>query len=122
MKTTSAILLTITVGLLLSVWCAASGQGRSSKDDNPEEVDLTAKIRRFAPTEITANVKQLSRNDRVALQKLIEAAKLLDPLFQEQVWSGNAALKLNLEASSSAVGLLRLHYFNINAGPWSSLD
>ena len=50
---------------------------------------LTAKIRRFAPTTLTANTATLSPGDRKALAKIIEAAKLLDPLFLRQVWSGN---------------------------------
>jgi hypothetical protein len=87
-----------------------------------EAADLTAKIRRFAPTVITADTTRLSRNDREALQKVIQAAQLLDPLFLVQVWSGNPALKRKLEADKSPLGLLRLHYFKINAGPWSRLD
>ncbi|MBL8204365.1 MAG: hypothetical protein JNM09_09050 [Blastocatellia bacterium] len=83
---------------------------------------LDAKIRRFAPTEITADISQLSEGDRKALTKLIEAAKLLDPLFLRQVWSGNDALLKKLEADTSPEGKAKLHYFRINVGPWSRLD
>ena len=83
---------------------------------------LDAKIRRFAPTEITADVSHLSEGDRKALDKIIEAAKLLDPLFLRQVWSGNAALLKKLEADTSPEGKAKLHYFRINVGPWSRLD
>jgi hypothetical protein len=83
---------------------------------------LEAKIRRFAPTEITADVSRLSDGDRKALAKIIEAAKLLDPLFLRQVWSGNEALRNKLAADSTAEGKAKLHYFRINAGPWSRLD
>ncbi len=84
--------------------------------------ELAKKIARFAPTVLTANTASLSPGDRKALQKIIEAAKLLDPLFLRQVWSGNAALQTKLEADKSAVGRQRLHYFLINDGPWSRLD
>lgn len=80
---------------------------------------LAAKIRQFAPTEITADTSQLSEGDRKTLEKLIEAAKLLDPLFLRQVWSGNEALLKKLQADSSPEGRERLHYFMINKGPWS---
>lgn len=80
---------------------------------------LAAKISRFAPTELTADTSHLSENDRKAVDKLIEAAKLLDPLFLRQVWSGNETLMKKLEADSSAEGRERLHYFMINKGPWS---
>jgi hypothetical protein len=83
---------------------------------------LDAKIRRFAPTTLTADTSRLSAGDRRALVRIIEAAKLLDPLYLKQVWSGNPALKRRLEADKSASGWARLHYFRLNVGPWSRLD
>jgi hypothetical protein len=88
-------------------------------DDLPT---LRAKIRRFAPTVITADASRLSPADRRALAKVIEAARLFDPLFLRQVWSGNAALKRRLEADRTPLGRARLHYFLLNDGPWSQLD
>ncbi|HEX8492422.1 MAG TPA: hypothetical protein VF658_06240 [Pyrinomonadaceae bacterium] len=83
---------------------------------------LAAKIRRFAPTTITAGTSSLSPGDRKALAKIIEAARLFDPLFLRQVWSGNAALEQKLMADKTPQGRERLHYFRINTGPWSRLD
>jgi len=83
---------------------------------------LPAKIRRFSPTVLTANTKRLSPNDRKALQKIIAAAKLLDPLFLRQVWAGNDELYRKLELDHTPVGRMLLHYFLINDGPWSRLD
>ncbi|MEO7538504.1 MAG: hypothetical protein ABIV21_00610 [Pyrinomonadaceae bacterium] len=87
-----------------------------------EEKDLRDKIARFAPTVVTADLSTLSANDRKALDKIIAAARLFDPLYIRQVWTGNEALRLRLEADTSPLGKLRLHYFNINKGPWSQLD
>jgi len=84
--------------------------------------DLAKKIARFAPTTLTANLSKLSAGDAQALAKIIAAAKLLDPLFLRQVWSGNDALNATLEADKTEVGRQRLHYFLINDGPWSRLD
>ena len=84
--------------------------------------DLAQKIARFAPTDLTADTARLSAKDRQALTKIIEAAKLLDPLFLRQVWSGNAALEAKLKSDNAAVGRQRLHYFYINDGPWSRID
>jgi hypothetical protein len=84
--------------------------------------ELNAKIRRFAPTVVTADTSRLSAGDRRALAKIIEAARLLDPLFLRQVWSGNVALKRKLEADGTPLGRARLHYFMLNDGPWSQLD
>jgi hypothetical protein len=83
---------------------------------------LDAKIRRFAPTTLTADTSHLSAGDRRALARIIQAAKLMDPIYLRQVWSGNPALLKRLEADKSATGRARLHYFRINVGPWSRLD
>ncbi len=82
-------------------------------------VALYAKQRRFAPTVLTADTSGLSANDRKALQKIIAAAKYMDPLFRRQVWSGNEALLAELELRKDPVWT---HYFIINSGPWSRLD
>lgn len=84
--------------------------------------ELAKKIARFAPTTLTADISKLSAKDRQALEKIIAAAKLLDPLFLRQVWSGNAALEQKLIADKSPAGRQRLHYFYVNDGPWSRLD
>lgn len=84
--------------------------------------ELARKIARFAPTTLTADVSKLSPGDRKALSKIIEAAKLLDPVFLIQVWSGNEDLEGRLVSDQSAVGRQRARYFAINNGPWSRLD
>ncbi len=83
---------------------------------------LARKIRRFAPTMLTADTSRLALNDRKALQKIIAGAKFLDPLYMRQVWNGNEALLKKLQADNSPLGHERLHYFLINKGPWSQLD
>jgi hypothetical protein len=90
--------------------------------NSPAETSLAAKINRFAPTEVTADVSHLSDGDRKALDDLIQAAKLMDSIFYRQVWSGNDALRQKLEADQSPLGRESLHYFIINKGPWSRLD
>lgn len=117
---------TLKVCALLTALCVllptlAVGQ---KKDGAPsgELAELNAKIRRFAPTVVTADTSQLSAGDRRALAKIIEAARLFDPLFLRQVWSGTVALQRKLEADKTPLGRARLHYFNINDGPWSQLD
>ena len=94
----------------------------AQNNKSAEDPELAKKIARFAPTYLTADVKKLTPGDRQALKKIIDAAKLLDPLFLRQVWNGNAALEKKLLADKSAAGQQRLHYFYINDGPWSRLD
>jgi hypothetical protein len=84
--------------------------------------DLGAKIARFAPTDITADLSGLPTNERQALTHMIKAAQVMDALFLEQVWAGNEALLVELLRDDSETGRERLHYFLINKGPWSRLD
>jgi hypothetical protein len=83
---------------------------------------LDAKIKRFTPTPVAGELSHLSPGDRLALVKLSEAAQVIDRIYTRQVWSGNQALRLKLEADRTAEGLERLHYYNINRSPWSNLD
>jgi hypothetical protein len=99
-----------------------SGMQRRGSKGPAGDAALAKKISRFAPTALTADISRLSAADRKALKKIIEAAKLLDPLFLRQVWSGNDELHKKLEADQSVIGRQRLHYFLINDGPWSRLD
>ncbi|HEY7786845.1 MAG TPA: hypothetical protein VIB00_19095 [Pyrinomonadaceae bacterium] len=109
--------LILLVSLALSMFAQQERKQPMTADN-----DLQKKIARFSPTVLTADTSHLSAGDRAALQKIIAAAKLLDPLFLRQVWSGNEALKRKLEADKSSAGRLQLHYFLINDGPWSRLD
>src|SRR3989440_10365136 len=95
---------------------------RAAQSGSAEAGSLNKKIRRFAPTVMTANTARLSPNDRRALQKIIAAAKLYDALYLRQIWSGNEVLLRKLQADRTSLGRLRLHYFMINKGPWSQLD
>ena len=98
---------------------ASSSTAQQPSGGDPE---LARKIARFSPTTLTADVSKLTPKDRQALDKIIAAAKLLDPLFLRQVWSGNEALEKKLQADKTPGGRQRLHYFYINDGPWSRLD
>ncbi|HZI61260.1 MAG TPA: hypothetical protein VFD62_11125 [Pyrinomonadaceae bacterium] len=108
------MLLKFTACLAVTVMLISTAQ-----NGDPE---LARKIARFSPTTLTADTSKLTPKDRQALDKIIAAAKLLDPLFLRQVWSGNEALEKKLQADKSGAGRLRLHYFYINDGPWSRLD
>lgn len=109
------IALTLTVALMTTL----TAQDRKPGGGDPE---LAKKIARFSPTTLTADISKMPPKDRQALEKIIAAAKLLDPLFLRQVWSGNAALEQKLLADKTPAGRQRLHYFYINDGPWSRLD
>jgi hypothetical protein len=88
----------------------------------PDLARLQAMTARFAPVAIGADVSRLPAHEREALARLIEAARLMDPLFLRQVWAGNEAILMQLVGDSTPLGRARLHEFMIDKGPWSRLD
>jgi Peptidase family M49 len=95
---------------------------RPAEAPAPAGSALDTKIRRFAPVEISANTASLPQNERDALAKLVDAARLMDGLFLEQVWAGNLSLLTALAGDRTPEGAAELHYFLINKGPWSRID
>jgi hypothetical protein len=83
---------------------------------------LTTMAKRFAPIDLTADTSKLSSGDRVAIGKLIEAAKIVDTLQLRQRWSGNEALWAALQKDQTPLGKARRDYFWLNKGPWSIID
>jgi hypothetical protein len=95
-----------------------SAQGTTT----PGSDQLKTMTARFAPVDLSADVSKLPANERQALARLVEAAKVMDTLYLRQVWAGNETMLLNLLQDTSDLGRARLHYFLLNKGPWSRLD
>ena len=109
------ILMSFAVGSALAAGVAAQVRV-------PDAAQLTSMAARFAPVDLTADVSPLPANERQALAKLVQAARVMDALFLRQVWAGNETMLLDLGRDQSQLGRARLHYFLINKGPWSRLD
>ncbi len=88
----------------------------------PNVAELKAMAARFAKTPLRVDTSKLDAGDEKALPKLIEAARILNWIYMDQLWSGNRALYAKLQQDHSALGQARLHYFWLNKGPWSDLD
>jgi len=96
----------------------------------PTLAELQKMTARFAPAEIGADVSALPKNEREALARMVDAARIMDALFLRQVWAGNDAMLQELAQQAarpvgpraSRTAAARLHYFLINKGPWDRLD
>jgi hypothetical protein len=88
----------------------------------PNLAELQAMAARFARTPLRVDISKLDAGDRQALPKLIEAARILNWIYMDQLWSGDRALYAKLQPDGSPLGKARLHYFWLNKGPWSDLD
>ncbi len=80
---------------------------------------LDKKIAQFAKTELKYDESLLDERQQVVVDKLYEAAVLMDELFEDQVYSKNAEIRKELEAKGDAK---TLEYFNIMVGPFDRLD
>ncbi|MFI5183493.1 MAG: hypothetical protein ACHQNV_03775 [Vicinamibacteria bacterium] len=87
--------------------------------DLPRLQKMTA---RFAPVEIGADTSKLPENERRTLAKVVEAARLMDPLFLRQSSAANEARLVELVRDETPMGKARLHYFLVNQGPWDRLE
>jgi len=110
-----------------AVVAAPACRSRQAEQTEARQVDpmveqLQSMTARFAPVDLTADISKLPQNERQALAKLVDAARVFDALFLRQVWAGNEPMLLALLGDSSELGRARLHYFLINKGPWSRLD
>jgi hypothetical protein len=88
----------------------------------PDLAELQRMTARFVPVDINVDASKLPPNERLALSKMIAASKLLDALFLQQSSPMNVTWLRELTRDESPLGRARLHYFRLNAGPWSSLD
>jgi hypothetical protein len=88
----------------------------------PGEAELRAMTARFAPVTVKVDTSALPANEKLALAKMVEAAKIFDAVFYRQVAPLNETYLAQLAADTSALGQARLHFFSINKGPWSRLD
>lgn len=88
----------------------------------PSAEELRRRAARFAPVTLTASLAHLPESERRALAAIVEAARLLEPIFERQVYSGNPALAAALAADTSELGAARRAYFAIMRGPWDRLD
>jgi hypothetical protein len=80
------------------------------------------KIAKFAPTEIKYDESLLNERQVLALEKLVSAAKVMDELFLQQVYSKNSEIKSIFASSQNEADKVRLKLFDIMFGPFDRLD
>ena len=88
----------------------------------PDLNQLKQMSARFAPVTLKYDSSRLSPGDQKALPKLVEAARVLNWIFMDQLWNGSRALYEKLQKDATPLGKERAHYFWLNKGPWSDID
>lgn len=95
-------------------------------NDSKEVTMLKEKIAKFVPVEMQYDENLLSDREKVVLEKLYRASKIIDEMFLEQVYSKNLQIKSELVSKiSDKTNLepdLKLELFNIMFGPFDRLE
>ena len=111
----------ITLIYLLILFIA--GCNNENKNNKTDEISMNEKtIAKFVPVEIQYDETLLSDREKVVLEKLYRASKIIDKLFLEQVYSKNDEIKAKLLKDNSEKGKLELELFNIMFGPFNRLE
>jgi hypothetical protein len=112
---------------LLSPLALLGGETIDVSNHIPHE-EVKAQIARFAQVDISYDESVLSAPEKLALEKLVQAAGVMDEIFLTQVWEGNVALRKDLvhamgtDAAKKEVMKDLYHFFKINFGPWNQLE
>ncbi|HEV3208442.1 MAG TPA: hypothetical protein VGZ28_15945 [Terriglobales bacterium] len=121
MKLSACLVLILCLGATF-IPATAQKTKRKASAPVPGLAELQRMAARFAPTPLRVDISRLSGGDRQALAKLIEAGRLMNPVFLKQYWSGDLDLYARLQKDTTPLGKARLRLFWINKGPWSALD
>ena len=97
-------------------------ENQSPQKDSEEIKMIKEKIAKFVPVEIQYDENQLSEREKVVLEKLYRASKIMDELFLEQVYSKNSQIKSELLADNRDEAKVKLELFNIMFGPFDRLE
>jgi len=108
-------IITVLFLLVISISC-------SNQKDSKELNMLESKINQYVKTEIKYDESLLDEKQKVVIQRIYEAAKIIDELFLEQVYSKNFNIRDRLMRSNDPEDKNKLEYFEINFGPFDRLD
>lgn len=113
-----ALIFAAACGLLTA--CASGPHSGASMSTSklPDAAELRRRADQFAPVELSADISKLPDAERAALVKILQAARLLEPIFDRQAWAGNPAHRAALAGQTGPLAAARLRYFDIMRGPW----
>lgn len=113
----TAPFMTALVTLSLSLGCRRASEPPPPAP-KPTPPALQAKVDQFAEAELGADLSTLTASEKKVLGLIVDASRLLDPIFDRQAWAGNPDYRAKLATDTSPEGRVRLTYFDIMRGPW----
>ncbi|MBT8380843.1 MAG: peptidase, partial [Ignavibacteria bacterium] len=118
------LLLTLFIFSLLIMGCEQKTEqtGEGTTQDTEGTEMLKEKIAKFAPTELKYDASNLDERQKIVVEKLYRAAKIMDELFLEQVYSNNNNIRTDLMVQDTEESKYQLELFEIMFGPFDRLE
>ncbi|MER3328244.1 MAG: peptidase, partial [Candidatus Kapaibacterium sp.] len=114
---------TIVLTLILLSFIACSSEEEmeefNNQDENMEKV--IERIKAYSPTKISADVSNLTSNQKKVIDLLVKAGKVSDEIFWIQNTPDAVSIRDSLRNSNSKSAKVYLDYVNINYGPYDEI-
>ncbi len=108
---------------VLSLFLAGCNTQNEQTENQSEDIEmLKEQIAKFAPTELKYDASILDERQKIVVEKLYRASKIMDEIFLDQVYSKNKEIKADLMAQDNEEAKLQLELFNIMFGPFNRLE
>jgi hypothetical protein len=119
-----AKILALGLAALLGAGCGASKAAETARKGVKLKIapDIEKRLAQFSPTPLDADLSALSPKERQVLDKLVEAAKLMNEIFLRQAWAGNVELRQQIADWTTGEKGAARQYFQLNAGPFDRQD
>lgn len=112
MKKTMIIIATCVLGLSVVV---SSCKSKKSEEKTETKSEIQLKVEEFAPVDLTADLSDLTENEKQIVQIFIEIADIMDDLFWKQTFGDKTILDTIQDP------WIR-DFVKINYGPWERLN
>jgi Peptidase family M49 len=104
------------------IFAGCNTQNEQTKNQSKDIEMLKEQIAKFAPTELKYDASTLDERQKVVVEKLYRASKIMDEIFLDQVYSKNKEIKAELMAQDNEEAKLQLELFNIMFSPFNRLE
>lgn len=91
----------------------------NNQDENMEKV--VERIKAYSPTKISADVSNLTYNQKKVIELLVKAGQVSDEIFWIQNTPDAISIRDSLKKSKSESAKIYLDYVNINYGPYDEI-
>ncbi len=119
MRIFNAIVLTVFLVSFISCSSEEEMEEFNNQDENMEKV--VERIKAYSPTKISADVSNLTYNQKKVIELLVKAGQVSDEIFWIQNTPDAISIRDSLKKSKSESAKIYLDYVNINYGPYDEI-